>query len=292
MSQRPERRKIEGGAIPISYLDWGGDGPPVVLLHGLTASADAWNLTAPLLREHYRVIAVDQRGHGESGKPDEGYTYADVTDDLLTLLDRLGITKTALVGQSWGASVALWAAAHHPERFTALALVDGGFGSWRRLSGDETPQQWESRLAPIEIYLSRETYLAAASENLLDVYSPELEEILLASVHLHPDGSVSEKLSRQNQVLILRAMWEHAIHELHDRVQVPTLLIPARPANPDASPNFARKEAAVAAALAALPNGRVHWAENSVHDIHLHRPHELARVLREHFGGGAGALEQ
>lgn len=283
MSVQPVRRTIAGD-VPISVLDWGGEGHPVLLLHGLTACAAAWNLVAPLLRPHYRVAAVDQRGHGESGKPDGGYSYAHVADDALRVLDALGMERAAVVGQSWGAGVALWLAAHHPDRVSHVALVDGGYSS-RRRSAEMSQQQWESMLAPLEIYRTRETFLEAASADLRDVYSPEIEEILLAAVQLHPDGSVSEKLSREHQVLILRAMWDAPDPlELHARVECPTLLLPARSGHPERAAWNERKEQGVAAALTVLRNGRVHWAENSVHDVHLHRPHEVAQALRELIG--------
>src|ERR1051326_9285164 len=82
--------------------------PPIVLLHGLASGSHIWNLVAPLLAEHgYSVTALDQRGHGESDKPASGYDYETIIADDAEAIEALGIIKPALVGHSWGASVAL-----------------------------------------------------------------------------------------------------------------------------------------------------------------------------------------
>src|SRR5205823_10946826 len=71
------------------YRDWGGRGRPLVLLHGLASTARIWDLVAPLLAARYRVVALNQRGHGESDKPDDGYDFATITGDLAAFLDAL-----------------------------------------------------------------------------------------------------------------------------------------------------------------------------------------------------------
>src|SRR5579871_6181256 len=100
--------------------------PPLVLLHGLASGSHIWNLVAPLLAGRgYSVTAFDQRGHGESDKPASGYGYETIIADDAGAIEALQIVKPALVGHSWGASVALQYAVTYPERVRSLTLVDG-----------------------------------------------------------------------------------------------------------------------------------------------------------------------
>jgi pimeloyl-ACP methyl ester carboxylesterase len=74
-----------------------------------------------------RVIAVDQRGHGLSDKPEDGYDFDTVVGDLRMLLDALEIDQAIVIGQSWGGNVTLAFGAAHPERVHGLGFVDGGY---------------------------------------------------------------------------------------------------------------------------------------------------------------------
>jgi pimeloyl-ACP methyl ester carboxylesterase len=90
-------------------IDWGGarSARPIALLHGLASQAHIWDLVAPKLAEQRRVVALDQRGHGLSDKPDDGYDFASVAADLGRFLDAEGFDRSVLVGHSWGGNVAL-----------------------------------------------------------------------------------------------------------------------------------------------------------------------------------------
>jgi pimeloyl-ACP methyl ester carboxylesterase len=102
-----------------------GDGPDVVLLHGLGANLAFWYLgVAPLLATHHRVTAYDLRGHGLSGRTVTGYSSAALATDLMALLDGLDVGRAALVGHSYGAAIALHAAALHPDRFDRVVAAD------------------------------------------------------------------------------------------------------------------------------------------------------------------------
>ena len=281
--RQPVRRFAQGN-IRMSYLDGGGDGPPLVLLHGLTTYAETWTLVARLLADEFHIYALDQRGHGESDKPDFGYDTRTLASDLEAFFAEASLPRAAVAGQSWGAGIALRFAVRAPERVSHLMLVEGGYGRPRR-DRPTLPEDWEQMLAPVHIYATRSSYLAEAAAPLDDVYSQDIEDILMASVHHHPDGSISEKLSRENQVRILQAMWDDPLDGLFSQVPCPTLLIPARSGHPEGAAANARKEQAVAAALAELKDGRVHWMDNSVHDVQLHRPDEVAQAIRTFIVG-------
>lgn len=106
----------------IAHVDHGGDGPPVVLLHSFLMDGEMF---APQVRDlgaEYRLITVDERGHG--GTPADGpFDYWDVARDVLAVLDHLGIDRAAVVGTSQGGFIGLRMALLAPERVTALAVL-------------------------------------------------------------------------------------------------------------------------------------------------------------------------
>ncbi len=94
---------LETNGIQISYADSGGDGRPVVLIHGWPLSGASWSEQVPALTEAgYRVITYDRRGFGASDKPDTGYDYDTFTEDLAGLLEQLEVTDATIVGFSMG----------------------------------------------------------------------------------------------------------------------------------------------------------------------------------------------
>jgi pimeloyl-ACP methyl ester carboxylesterase len=133
---------FDSAGVPIAYLT-AGAGEPVVLIHGLHASAEInWQLPGTLraLAERYRVVALDLRGHGRSGKPAEADAYGlQMVEDVTRLMDHLQIPRAHLVGYSLGGMIALRFIADHPDRVLSGTL--GGIG-WLR---DGSPLQafWE-----------------------------------------------------------------------------------------------------------------------------------------------------
>jgi pimeloyl-ACP methyl ester carboxylesterase len=116
--------------------------PPVVLLHGLTASRQYVVMGSKALeRGGHRVVAYDARGHGESG-PEEAYGYPELAADLLDVLDRLDIGRAVLAGASMGAHTAARVAIEHPERVAGLVAItpaflpgeDADLARWDRLA--------------------------------------------------------------------------------------------------------------------------------------------------------------
>jgi pimeloyl-ACP methyl ester carboxylesterase len=116
------RFRTEGGPS-INVLDWGGQGPPAVLLHGGSLTARTWDYLAIALRSDFRLIALDMRGHGASDWADD-YSIESYATDLMAVIDGLGIERPHLVGMSLGGTVACEFALRHPDRTESLAMVD------------------------------------------------------------------------------------------------------------------------------------------------------------------------
>jgi 2-(acetamidomethylene)succinate hydrolase len=100
-----------------------GEGELVLLLHGITAGAVVWDPVITDLAQDHRVVAIDQRGHGDSDHPEHGYTPADYVADVAAVLDLLG-PAAAVVGHSLGGRNAILAGAAMPERIRSVVSVD------------------------------------------------------------------------------------------------------------------------------------------------------------------------
>jgi len=120
------RRFVEIDGLRLSFLEWGIAGCPVIcFLHGGSAHAHWFDLVAPAFVDRFHVIALDQRGHGESQWAEPpAYATENFAADLLGVIDALGWRRVALVGHSMGGHNAMSFSAWHPDRVSALVIVD------------------------------------------------------------------------------------------------------------------------------------------------------------------------
>lgn len=127
---RTKEQYFESAGVPIRFLDK-GEGAPVVLIHGVTSSADFWTdlgITERFVSEQFRPIALDLRGHGKSGKPHHPGAYGkQMVRDVAALLDYLSIEQAPVMGYSMGAEVALRLATEYPERVRPLVIGGSGW---------------------------------------------------------------------------------------------------------------------------------------------------------------------
>jgi 2-(acetamidomethylene)succinate hydrolase len=115
---------VDTGRITLNVRE-AGDGPLVVFMHGITANGAVWDPVLTTLGKSFRVVSLDQRGHGRSDKPASGYTGADFADDLLAVVETLGGGAPALaVGHSLGARNGIVAAAARPDLISGVVAVD------------------------------------------------------------------------------------------------------------------------------------------------------------------------
>ena len=119
-----ERGYVNGREIRLVYIDFGGSGDTVVLLHGLMSRATSWYDVALWLKERYHVIAFDQRGHGRSEKPDSNYSRDIMIEDIAIAMNELGIHNSVVIGHSMGGSIAWGLAVLYPHLVKALIIED------------------------------------------------------------------------------------------------------------------------------------------------------------------------
>ncbi|SIT15286.1 Pimeloyl-ACP methyl ester carboxylesterase [Roseivivax lentus] len=152
-----------------------GEGSDIVLIHGLSSNiAFWWGAIAPRLAQHFRVTAVDLKGHGFSGMTERGYGAANLGQDVLHLLDHLGITRAALVGHSYGGAIALAVAVGQGRRVAHLTLADAWVPSLQEQFHSPNPRAWAAlrrrlSLRGIHIESDMPRVMMAFLEELVDM---------------------------------------------------------------------------------------------------------------------------
>ncbi|HYB43937.1 MAG TPA: alpha/beta hydrolase [Candidatus Methylomirabilis sp.] len=145
---RPIDRSLVVKGLRLHLLDWGGDGrPPLLLLHGFTGHAHAWDTLSIALQPHFHVYALDQRGHGDSD-PAEVYNAVAAFDDIAGVVDQLGLAPLAIVGLSMGGRNAMYFTSRRPAAVSKLVIVDIGPEISARAAqapaGPPEPEFWDS----------------------------------------------------------------------------------------------------------------------------------------------------
>ena len=262
-----------GVRLRVRWWDGDDDDVPFLLVHGLSSNARLWDGVAAVLSSAgHAAAAVDLRGHGHSGKPQDGYDFATVTDDLLAVVNALDFDPPIVVGQSWGGNLALEMGWRWPQLVRGVACVDGG---WIELAA-QFPQ-WEQcaeMLAPPPLEGVRAADIEAWLKKMHTDWPASGIQATLANFEHRPDGTVAPWLSRRHHLLILRSLWEHRPSERYPEIKVPVLLIPAD----SGAACMDKVRAEVAAAESALTVSRTVWIPGD-HDLHAQHPRALAEVL-------------
>ena len=113
--------------VSLNYLDWGGDGPALVMMHGIGDDPHVFDDLASLLHDRFRIIAYARRGHGLSDAPAGPYDAATLAEDFRRLVDHLGIQRMSVLGWSMGGNEGTAYAGQYPERVDRLIYLDGGY---------------------------------------------------------------------------------------------------------------------------------------------------------------------
>lgn len=197
-----------------------GEGKAVVLLHGYTGSTRDWANQIPVLRDRYKVIAVDHRGHGKSEAPtaEADYSIPIFSEDVHALLRMLGVDQCCLVGHSMGGFMALQLALDHPELVRALVLVDTSSGDFERAPGYAELRAKLDELARSEGLEAAFEYDAANNPMRIERFKrhPELREIARQRVM---------STSVDGYIYVARSFgtWRPVTERLHE-IRVPTLV--------------------------------------------------------------------
>lgn len=304
----PRSSLIDAEGIPLHYLEWDreqlaraqtsghkwspqhDDAIPLVLLHGLGATADTWRLVAEHLYFRHVIVAFDLRGHGQSDSPASGYDLTAMAEDIVSGMAALGFGKIALVGHGLGARVALVLAVRHPALVSHLILVDYPLVEPRHWPG-MVRERFISERSPREWYASRTAYLEGMYKEMSAFWSPEVEAIVLSYIQELPGGRVEECLHADIQRRIREGLWEDRALSYYSKVACPVLLVPAAaepqpgeepPERLELAEEFAAAKGHMALQVARIiPHCSVMWMPGTSHEIQLQRPAVLAQAIAD-----------
>lgn len=272
----PVAVEVGAGEVVLGARRWsGGDGRPVLLVHGLASNARLWDeVGARLAAAGHPVVAVDLRGHGSSASvpdpvPGPGPTLTAAAD-LAEVLAALGWARAVVAGQSWGGNVVLQLAADRPGLVHGLALVDGG---WLHL-GD----RWLSLAAAWTVLAppSFEGVTASALRARLAAshpdWSPAAIAATVANLREHGDGTVRARFDRDRHREVVASLLLHRPREVYAKVRCRTLLLAALPGPPGS-------RELVDEAAAALPHAELVEFPGADHDLHAQHPDRVAALI-------------
>ncbi|MGZ8567599.1 MAG: alpha/beta fold hydrolase [Actinomycetota bacterium] len=278
--------EVHADGVRLAARAWEGNGPGVLLLHGLASSSHIWDLVAPRLVPAMHVVAYDQRGHGRSGKPSSGYGFERTSADAVAVFRAAGLRRPLIVGHSWGANVALEVAVRHPQRIAGAVLIDGGFLNLRHRMDWPTTRE---RLAPPDLkgtplheFLEMIRYFLHGQIEI----TPEVEAVFLSLMRVDREGNIHPRLSRANHLRILRALWDQDAQALLRRVEAPTVVLAVRsaPGVPDSAGFMEEKRRAAMNVKAIGAPVRFEWIDG-MHDVPLQRPKAVASRIARASGG-------
>ena len=273
-------RNVEIGGLTFHYTDWGGDGPPLVMLHGLTGHARTWDHTAAALSERYRVLALDQRGHGDSEWAPQ-YGLAPMAQDVLGFLDALELGEVTLIGLSMGGLVSFVFAAAHPDRVTRMVIMD--IGPEIAPAGATNVA---SSLAANDVFGSEDEAFAQARTANPRPTDATLRHRVSHNLRPMPDGTLTFKYDKA--LRSPRALFDHTQDELWAAwraVSCPVLLVRGDDSDVLATDTAQRM-------LAENPGVSFASIPDCGHSITLDSPHGLLEVINPWLPAAAAGSEQ
>jgi pimeloyl-ACP methyl ester carboxylesterase len=269
--------------LSLHVLEWSTQGVPMLLLHGFGNDARIWDDFAPAVAPFYRTLALDLRGHGDSGwDPERRYDYPFHLRDLEAVLAALGIGRLVLVGHSFGGRVATLFAGSHPERLAGLVLVD---------SGPDLDPRGTTRIL-LDVRRSAEAGVASVAdyERALARAYPAAQPHAIARMARHglrrrPDGRLERKTDpvfhvaraalgpaelEQREREVSRALWDSLA-----RVACPALVVRG------AASDVLSPECAERMAEEVLPQGRLAVVARAGHSVMTDNPEGFAQAVSD-----------
>jgi pimeloyl-ACP methyl ester carboxylesterase len=197
---------VTANGIHLRYLDWGGLGPVLILIHGGLDNAHIFDDLAPAFTDHFRVIAYDLRGHGRSDAKGP-FDTTTRTYDLCGLMDTLGIAKAHLAGWSLGGNDITAMAGTHPERVDSIVYLEGAYDWGGPALADAFKSVPIDFLAPASAMRSLDAYWAYQKTIWLPAVNDtsRFEAYVRDLVVIQSDGTVRPRMTDSAMQEVLRA---------------------------------------------------------------------------------------
>lgn len=278
-SPQPTRRWLRVGNLRFHYLDFGGSGPPLVFLHATGFHAWLWLPYAQRFAPSYHVYAIDQRGHGQSSKPETGYQWEAFGSDLVGILDTLELEEVRAVGHSKGATAIAAAAVAGTRRLKSAVLIEPVlfpgppattpvWDSPLATGARRRRHSWESRDA-MRAHLRHRPPFSTWTDEFVHLYVDH-------AVDTQPDGHVELRCPGHIEAQVYACAPMSESFTFLEHLIVPTLLIRG-----EYSLGLGDREAAEA--LRRLPAGSLCTISGAGHFAPMERPDDIASALDAFF---------
>lgn len=268
---------LPGDDIRLGATRWPGTGTPVVLLHGLASQRRFWNLVVPHLSGR-PLLAIDQRGHGDSDRPDTSYDLTAVATDLAIALDAVGWSRAVIVGHSWGGAVATTFAADHPERTLAVLGIDGGTSP--HVPPGPARDELRKRLEPPRFALPPAELEAMIRSRAIDgqASTDQVAAAVLPIFAVGDDGLARARLPFDVHMKIVDTILDYDAAATLDRVQCPMWFVAC--GWPGGDDDQRRRAAAFDELAQSRPDARFMRWGGAIHDVPLQWPALVAGLIR------------
>ncbi len=256
---------FEHDGCSLHYEEY-GQGPPLLLLHGLGSSCRDWEYQIPVLAEQYRVIAMDMRGHGRSGKPRERYSIRGFAGDVEALIEHLNLGPVHVLGLSMGGMIGFQLAVDQPHLLKSLCVVN----SAPQVKVQNANDVWQyAKRWGLARLLSMETLGKAIGRNLFP--KPEQDDLRRKIASRWAENDKRAYLASFDAIV----GW--GVQPKLSRITCPTLIVSA---DRDYTP-VSLKEAYVKL----IPHAKLVVIKDSRHATPLDQPEEFNRVVLEFING-------
>jgi pimeloyl-ACP methyl ester carboxylesterase len=283
VTERPTSHRVRVRDLTLRYLDFGGDGPPLLFLHATGFHAWVWAPYVDRFRATHRVLALDQRGHGESDKPPTGYRWEEFGADLAAFLDALALERIDAVGHSKGATAIAAAAAAGTTRVARAVLIEPVLFAGPIASAPifENPLA-AGAMRRREVWPSRSVMFDSLRPRMpFETWQEEFVRYYVDhGVADRPDGQVALLCPGAIEAQVYANAPLTDGFALLERLHVPVLLI--RGAQ---SPGLGEREASEA--LRRLPDGRLLTIPQAGHFVPMERPEAVMTAIADFLAGPA-----
>jgi pimeloyl-ACP methyl ester carboxylesterase len=268
------------GDLRLRYLDFGGEGPPLLFLHATGFHSWLWEPYARRFAARFRVLAYDHRGHGGSDKPATGYRWEQFGADLVGFLDALRLDGVRVVGHSKGATTIAAAAAEGTGRLARAVLIEPVLMPGR-------PAKEPVHESPLAAGARKRRNVWPSRDAMFDSLRARMpfETWREEFVRLYVDHGVADRPDGQVELLCPGEIEAQVYAEapltdgfgLLDHLAVPTLVVRGQH-----SPGLGERE--VAEAMRRLPAATLRTIPRAGHFAPMERPDEVAAAIAEHLG--------
>lgn len=278
----PEMIRTRGDGIDIQLALWKGEGRAILCVHGLTANCRCWDTMAVSLSPRYKLIALDLRGRGLSGKPPGGYLIEQHCRDIEAVIENFGIERPVLMGHSLGALIALVFTALRPELTAGLVLMDG--------AGCLSEEQLERVLAGIKPALDRLGFVFPSFDHytarlkqapFLNPWSEALERYFRYEIEEVPDG-VRSRVRPEHIQEEIENLKEVIAADYYPQIRCPVLIL--RATEDTLTPgDRVLPESAVQRMLEEIPDARCVPIDGTNHYTILFQPNPIRDDAVDNF---------